>query len=190
MSHPGISTPIVTGNNCQQTEKRVIRWAISLVPPIVEILRSQETPVRYSEMNSNITIDDYYPAWISAIENETFLTQKHDPKSVGTSYAGFRTVAVKSQSGIKGFIESREYTVRKYKNNNPNHPPDYLQLIPNDQSMVTGSGIKPHSTTPTSSCDSFIIVSGVKQGWHIFAEHSKKIEEKESKGYITLQVEL
>jgi hypothetical protein len=44
--------------------------------------------------------------WNDAVASGTFLTNKHDPSSVGTIYPGYRTVTVKSLPEIHGFLAS------------------------------------------------------------------------------------
>ena len=128
--------------------------------------------------------------WKDAIENGSFLTSKHDPSSVGTPHPGYRTVTVKGFSELRAFLESGDFKIRQYQNSNPNHTDGYYQITPNDSSMVAGSGVQPHSPTCSHPCDSFVAVSGVNQGWHLFAEESANIQQKEMNGNITFITEL
>ena len=123
--------------------------------------------------------------WNDAIANDTFLTSKHDPSSVGTPYSGFRSVTVKSQPELQGFLASGDYTLRQYHNNNFPKSPDYIEIVPTNCMMVAGSGIQPNSPVPTTTCDRFIAVSGVQQGWHLYAEQSANIKKKETDGKLT-----
>lgn len=128
--------------------------------------------------------------WKDAIDNGTFLTSKHDPSSVGTLYPGYRTVTVNDSAELKKFLESGDFKVRKYHNNNPKHTDDYFQITPHDAGMVAGSGVQPHSPACSHPCDSFVAVSGANQGWHLFAEESVNIQQKETNGDITFITEL
>lgn len=128
--------------------------------------------------------------WKDAIDNGTFLTSKHDPNSVGTPHPRYRTVTVKDSAELKTFLEGGDFKVRQFQNNNPNHTDGYYQVIPNDSSMVAGSGVQPHSPTCSHPCDSFVAVSGVNQGWHLFAEESANIQQKETNGDLTFITEL
>ena len=123
--------------------------------------------------------------WNDAIANGTFLTSKHDPSSVGATYPGYRTVTVKSLPEIQGFFASGDYTLRNYLNNGYPHSPDYIEIVPKDNSMVAGSGILPNCSYPTTACDCLIAVSGVAQGWHLYAERSENIKKKETDGSLT-----
>ena len=78
--------------------------------------------------------------WNDAMSNGTFLTNKHDPSSVGTTCPGYRTVTVMSQPGIQAFLASGDYTLRHYRNNNYPHSPDYIEIIPTDCSLVAEYG--------------------------------------------------
>ena len=128
--------------------------------------------------------------WNDAIANGTFLTSKHDPSSVGTPYPGYRTVTVKSQPEIQGFLASGDYTLRHYLNTNYPQSPDFIEIVPTDPSMVAGSGIQSNSPVPTTACDRFVAVSGVQQGWHLYAEQSVNIQSKQSNGTLTYLTDL
>lgn len=128
--------------------------------------------------------------WNDAIASGTFLTSKHDPSSVGTPYPGYRTITVNSQPEIQGFLSSGNYTLRQYRNNNYPQSPYYIEIVPNDTSMVAGSGIQPYSPVPTTACDRFVAVSGVQQGWHLYAEQSANIQSKQSSGTLTYLTDL
>ena len=134
--------------------------------------------------------DDLIDHWKDAINNGTFLTNKHDPASLGTSHPGYRTVTVMSAPEIKTFIETGDYTIRQFRNNDPKHTDEYYEIVPLDTSMVAGSGVQPLSPVPTTACDRFVAVSGEQQGWHLFAEESSQIAAKESSGDLTFQIEL
>jgi hypothetical protein len=134
--------------------------------------------------------DDLLRVWDQAIDNETFLTSKHDPKSVGTSLSKYRTVTVMEAPGLKTFFQEGNFTIRQYENNNPTHSDDYFQIVPKDTSVAAGSGIEPHSPTCSHPCDSFVAVSGANQGWHRYAEESANIQAKETSGDLKFIVEL
>jgi hypothetical protein len=129
--------------------------------------------------------DELLTDWNDAIDNGTFVTGKHDPSSVGTPYPGYRTVTVKSQAEIQGFLASGDYTLRRYHNNNYPQSPDYIEIVPAETSMVAGSGIQPNSPVPTTACDRFVAVSGRHQGWHLYAEQSTNIHNKSIIGDLT-----
>lgn len=137
-----------------------------------------------------INRDDLINHWKDAISNETFLADKHDPASLETAYSTYRTVIVKSASEIGTFIETEDYTIRQFRNNNSRHTPEYYEIVPMDTGIVTGSGVHPHSLIPTTACDRFVVVSGAREGWHLFAEESSQIAAKASSGGLTFQGEL
>lgn len=127
--------------------------------------------------------------WDSAIGSGTFLTDKHDPASLGTPHPTFRTVTVMSSPEIKDFIESGKYKVRLFHNNKKPNSPLYVEIIPEDPMMVPGSGVLPSSPVPTFACDRFVAVSGVQQGWHLFAEQSSTIQKKQSDGDLSFMAD-
>jgi hypothetical protein len=56
--------------------------------------------------------------------------------------------------------------------------------------MVAGSGIQPNSPVPTTACDRFVVVSGVRQGWHLHAEQSANIQSKQASGTLAYLADL
>ena len=131
----------------------------------------------------------YVDHWNNAVASGTFLTAKHDPASIGTQYPGFRTVTVLSQPEIQQFLASGNYKLRHFYNTQHPNSPDYIEIIPMDNGFVSGSGIQPNSTTPTSACDRLVAVSGVQLGWHLFAEHSSNIQNKQASGSLQFNAE-
>jgi hypothetical protein len=128
--------------------------------------------------------------WDDAISSGTFLTDKHDPSSIGSKYPCFRTVTINSQSEIGMFLASGNYTLRQYHNNDYPTSPYFIEIVPSDTSMVAGSGVQPNSSVPTTACDRFVAVSGVNQGWHLYAEQSAIIQNKQSNGTLTYLTDL
>lgn len=128
--------------------------------------------------------------WESALGSGTFVTPKHNPASLGTPHKGFRTILVMPPPEITGFIKSGEYRLRLFRNNDQPQSPDYVEIIPRDPVIVPGSGVLSRSPTPTFACDRFVAVSGVDQGWHLFAEESSTIQQKESAGNLTFLADL
>lgn len=120
--------------------------------------------------------------WSNAISGGTFLTWKHDPASIGSGCPTFRSITLQSQIDLGQFLGLGNYDIHLYENTKKPMEPFYISIEPHDKSMVPGSGIKPFSSIPTSSCDRFVVVSGAKQGWHIYAENDTQIKVKESAG--------
>lgn len=137
-----------------------------------------------------MTRQDFVDCCIDALNQGTLLTPKHDPASVGTPFPGYRTVSTMDTHALLGFFQGGDYGVFGYTNSNPQHTLYYIEIIPNDPAVVPGSGVPPMSGTPTTSCDRFVAVSGVKQGWHLFAEDSQNIQTKESQGGLLAKYEL
>lgn len=128
--------------------------------------------------------------WQNAIGSGTFLTFKHDVSSVGSGCPTYRTVSLLSQPELGQYLGSGNYDVRLYENNRQPASPLYFEIVPKDIGFVAGSGIQPNSSVPTIACDRFIAVSGVKQGWHLFAEQESEIKKKQSNGDLTYLADL
>lgn len=111
-----------------------------------------------------------------AAKNKTLVTPKHDPNQLSTTYNYYRSVLSHDlYISLDAFIESEDYTVREYRNNNYPYSPLYLEIIPNPSSTfsVPASGVVAYSPMASSRLDTLIAVSGTKQGWHIFGEDSQ-----------------
>jgi hypothetical protein len=129
--------------------------------------------------------EEFLDHWKDAIDKGTFLTGKHDPASLGTPYPTFRSVTIMSQPEIKVFLETGDYTLRRFHNNREPQSPEYIEITPNDPLIVAGSGVPSKTAFPTTACDRFIAVSGVKLDWHLFAEQSCQIQLKQASGDLT-----
>ena len=165
-----------------------------------EILSNRETAIVGLELSTPITTkifsrgrsmnrDDYMKAWMAASQSGNLLTPKHDPANLSTPNSRFRTVTCMSPLDIAQYIESGDYDIRVFVNNAPKHPPHFCEIIPKEQSIVTGSSVLPWSNTPTSGCDRFVVVSGNQLGWHLYAESSANIHAKQQAGQLSLNYE-
>ena len=139
-----------------------------------------------TDMDRTLTRNDYLSYLTDAANSGTLLTGKHNPNNIGTTWNKDRSVTVKPPAELTNYIASGDFDIRAYENQDARHPPCYLELIPSDASVVTGSGIPAYSTTPTYSCDRFVAVSGVRLGWHIFAELSTTIQARTASGVLRL----
>lgn len=131
-----------------------------------------------------MTKADYIIVFQGAIENGSFLTNKHHPSGVGVAYDRDRTVTVQDPSGLYDYLGTDGFTMHRYHNNSHPQSPEYLVLRPNDPAYIAGSGIPTQSAVPTHDCDRFIVVSGVKQGWHIYAEQQSRIDANAQNGQL------
>lgn len=119
------------------------------------------------------------------VSNNSLLTPKHDPNNLSTIYSGYRTVlSHEASASLATLINSEDYTVNAYENQNPSHGPYYMHIIPNPSSSfsIAASGVTAHSPVASTVLDSLIVVSGSSQGWHIFGEDSLEIQNKISRG--------
>jgi hypothetical protein len=114
------------------------------------------------------------------------ITPKHDVRNILSPQSTFRTIICMSNDNFATFLQNGDYQIREYINYDPSHTPPYFEITPNDPAIVPGSGIPHHSTVPTTSCDRFIVISGVNQGWHLLAEASVNIQAKISTGDLTV----
>ena len=137
-----------------------------------------------------MTRQEFVDYCVDALNQGTLLSPKHDPASVGTPFPGYRTVSTMDAPALLGFFQSGDYQAFGYTNTNPRHTPYYVEIIPTNPSVVPGSGVPPMSGTPATRCDRFVAVSGVQQGWHLFAEDSQNIQAKESQGALLSKYEL
>jgi hypothetical protein len=128
--------------------------------------------------------------WQDAIVKGTFLTFKHDVSSIGSGCTTYRTVSLLSQPELGQYLGSGNYDVRLYENNRQPTSPLYFEIVPTEAGFVVGSGIQPSSSVPTVSCNRFIVVSGVYQGWHLFAEQDSEIKKKQANGDLTYLTDL
>ncbi len=139
---------------------------------------------------SKITRSSVLSDWQNAISSGTFLTYKHDVASVGSGAPGYRTVSLLSQPELGQYLGSGDYDLRLYENQRQPRSPIYIEVVPRNTSVVAGSGIQPNSLVPTVSCNRFVVVSGVNQGWHLFAEQDSQIQRKEANGDLTFLTDL
>ena len=128
--------------------------------------------------------------WQNAIADGTFLTYKHDVASVGSGCPTYRTVSLLSQPELGQYLGSGNYDLRLYENRRQPASPLYFEIVPKDAGFVAGSGIQPNSGVPTIACNRFIAVSGVKQGWHLFAEQDSEIQKKQTNGDLNYLTDL
>ena len=119
-------------------------------------------------------------SWQSAIADGTFLTAKHDLANAGSGCPSYRTVSLLSQPKLGQYLGSGNYDLRLYENTQQPRSPIYIEVVPQDPGFVAGSGIQPSSPIPTTSCNRFVVVSGVNQGWHLFAEQDIQISLKQA----------
>lgn len=120
-----------------------------------------------------------------AVENNTLLSAKHDPNNLSTTYPSFRSVlSHEASASLASFINSEDYTIHEYENQNLLHTSYYMKLIPNSGSSfsVAASGITANSPVASSKLDSLVLVSGSSQGWHMFGVDSSEIQNKVTNG--------
>lgn len=126
-------------------------------------------------------------SWETAIQDGTFVTDKHDPTKLGDCQEGYRTVISYEMFPVLGsFIKSGAYNVDVYKNTNPRFPGLSCIITPNDPSIILASGVPARSSIPISTCDRFNIVSGLQSGWHIFGVTSSYVQEQVDNGGLVL----
>lgn len=132
-----------------------------------------------------MTKADYIGIFQRAIEEGTFLTDKHHPSGVGVTHDRYRTVTVQDPSGLYDYLGTGEFILRQYHNSRYPQTPEYIVLCPNAPEYVAGSGIPPHSVDPTHPCDCLVVASGMKQGWHVHAEQQSEIDTSVDSGRLT-----
>lgn len=111
----------------------------------------------------------------NAAASGSLLTPKHDPNS-GITWASFRTVlTIPASASLQNLIESEKYDLRGYFSHM--HGKHSYVLTPHDSASYTpvGLGIPSGSNATTGSYDTFLIVSGSADGWHLYSEDSDRM---------------
>ena len=122
-------------------------------------------------------------AWKVAMKNGTFLTPKHDEDYIPTPdqewvKRGRSVLSTDAKKNWSPFIDSNEYDIVHYDQPKRTIPGSgYFTVTPHNTKFlnVAGSGIPPKQINPTTPLDTFAVVWGPKQGWHLHAESSAKI---------------
>jgi hypothetical protein len=131
--------------------------------------------------------DEYAAMWAQLAKDGKLLTSKHDPADLANPRPSERTVIAGDLApNLPQFFTSAEFELTHYKN--PEHPatPDFFEIRPtNPAYSVPASGVDAMGTTPISQCNRLVIVSGSRQGFHVFGESSAEIQRRLAAG--TLQ---
>jgi len=129
--------------------------------------------------------DEIINQWTGSMENGTFLTPKHDPNNLFTTYASYRTVLTpQMSSSLETFIRSRNFDINVYQDSK--HKNYYCEIISTDPSYhQVANGVPSGSNQTGSLVDKLVIYSGSNQGWHIIGEDSAKINQKVKNGTLT-----
>lgn len=133
-----------------------------------------------------MTLEEFKNYLITASNNGTLLTAKHDPYNLGTTYSCFRTVLSHDLAdNLSAFLSSGKYTVTEYENKNKKHSPYYFEITPYQDSgfTVPSSGVTSNSIFASSVVDKIIAVPRrTKNDWHLFGEDSSVIQTKSNNG--------
>jgi len=126
---------------------------------------------------------------ISQWLTEPLLTPKHDPGNLRSVCAGYRTVLSASMAQqLTVFLQTGQFRLSLYENTDPNQSKDYYVIEPQTPDFsVPASGVPRCSPYPTTDCDRLVVVSGDKQGWHIFGEDSVVIFHGQKAGHLVFK---
>jgi len=115
-----------------------------------------------------------------AAKDGTLLTTKHDPSALSATQPKPRTVVASDLAPkLPEFFASLDFEITHYENTSKPKTPDYWAIRPTTTTFsIPASGVPAHSPTPASQCDHLIVVSGAKQGLHIFGESSAEIQRR------------
>jgi hypothetical protein len=116
--------------------------------------------------------------WKGSYDNVSLVTSKHHPSGIGTPMSKPRSVMVQALADVNSFLQSGNYKATRYHNADHPKSPEYIVMEPHDPKYVAGSGIPANTPDPTGSLDRIVAVSGVSQGWHVYAEDSTVIQKK------------
>ena len=77
---------------------------------------------------------------------------------------------------LDGLIRSGDFSVYDYRDTREGRVDHQYVLDFKDNGFdIPGSGIAPNASQPSFACDTLVVVSGEKQGWHIFADSTSCI---------------
>jgi hypothetical protein len=121
---------------------------------------------------------------IQACNDNTLMTPKHDPLNLGKATWGtYRTVLsydLAKADNLLNFVSSGNYDIIEYENLDPNHPPEYFEIIPTDTIFsIPASGVNSCDLYPSVALDRLVVVKGSKNGWHMFGENAANITSKQ-----------
>lgn len=125
--------------------------------------------------------------WGAAAINGSMLKGKHDINGPARSEPIRSVISHKLSASLETFLSSGKYTIEEYLNNK--HGNYYFVIMP-DSSFgfsVAGYDVISGSQATGSALNRIVMVSGSKQGWHVFAEDSNEIATKESTGELVFQ---
>lgn len=117
-----------------------------------------------------------------ACNNNTLLTYKHDPNNTFISEE-FRSVLTQQASAsLEELINSEKYHLDAYYNTK--HQKYSYMLTPFDSGSysIVGLGIPSGSSRYSGSFDSYLVVSGSSDGWHIYSQNLDVIKAQIHKG--------
>jgi hypothetical protein len=140
-----------------------------------------------------MTLDELKRYLDAEAKSGTLMTAKHDPKSLGTIYAKYRTVlSHEVAEDLEEFIISGEFTVKEYENLKFPASSLYFVIQPtgNTTYSIPASGVPANSPFATSAVDRLVAVSGSNQGWHLFGESNSVIQQKLSAGDLKFKGDL
>jgi hypothetical protein len=120
---------------------------------------------------------------VDACRATEFVTGKHHPEGLSTPHNGQRSVNCMSNDEMKAFLQTGDFKVFGFI-------PEIYIVKPNNPNLVSGSGVPPYGTTPTTGCDWFVVASDQSPGLHVFACDSAHIRRLEASGILNLPIEL
>lgn len=134
--------------------------------------------------------DEIINQWTGSMESGTFLTPKHDPNNLSTTYDSYRTVLRPEMSAsLDTFIRSRNFSINVYQDKRYNNL--YYEIVSTDSSYSQlANGVPSGSIQTGSFCDRLVVVSGSQQGWHIMGEDSSNINQEIQNGRFVLSASL
>lgn len=129
-------------------------------------------------------------AWKAAMKAGTFVTPKHDEDYIATPDPKWQKrdrsiLPNQTKVNLGPFIDSNEYDIVHYQQPLRAIPGSgYFTVTPHNSKYITvpGSGIPSGQLNPTHPLDTFGVVWGPKQKWHIHAESSSVIAAKVAAG--------
>lgn len=119
-----------------------------------------------------------------ANDKGNLITSKHDPNQIDKTFRKIKRSVISHEltNNIEDFINSEQYSVEVYFNNNYPSTPYFFHIepYPGVLNTVAASGITGNMVT--STLDSLVVVSGVSQGIHMYGIDSYDVLQMEASG--------
>ncbi len=121
--------------------------------------------------------DQLIAQWLSAIDDGTFVDEKHGPGSLAKPGVERTIFSAEWLPKIREFVASGDYVIREYEwtTRHPRSPYKYV-LEPSHPTTPPASGVLEQATTPDRPVEHILCASGVFKGWHGYGHTKAEIQ--------------